>query len=141
MVLSSNYTLGIKNPKDPGVVAYFVHDGVTLAVPCDRWTKIEDNVQAIALTIEAMRGMDRWGAKHMIKAMFSGFKALPPSTDSNKSTWWEELGCPQNSTWAEITQAYRTQAQKRHPDRGGTHEDMVRLNNALHLAKKAHNIP
>lgn len=141
LVLSSNYTLGSKNPKDPGVVAYFTHDQTELAVPCDRWTKIEDNVYAIALTIGALRGMDRWGAKHMIKAMFSGFKALPPSSDPKNPKWWEVLGCLENSTWTEVTHAYRTQAQKFHPDRGGTHEDMLKVNHALHLAKKAHQIP
>src|SRR4051794_26675 len=69
LVLSSNYTLGMENPKDCGVVAYFQWQGIAMAIPCDRWLRIEHNVQAIALTIEAMRGMERWGAKHMIKAM------------------------------------------------------------------------
>ncbi len=137
LVLSSNYTLGIKNPRDPGVVAYFTHDSVALAVPCDRWTKIEDNVQAIALTIEAMRGMNRWGAKHMIKAMFTGFKMLPAPESSQPLNWWQILGVTQTSPWSEIIHAYREKAMRCHPDVGGSNELMQQLNEALHRAKKA----
>jgi hypothetical protein len=56
-------------------------DGAQVAIPCDRWAKVEQNVQAIALTIESMRAIQRHGAKHMIKAMFQGFTALPAPDD------------------------------------------------------------
>ncbi len=61
--------------------AYFMLDGAQVAIPCDRWAKVEQNVQAIALTIESMRAIQRHGAKHMIKAMFQGFTALPAPDD------------------------------------------------------------
>lgn len=57
LLLSSNYALGADTPKDPGVVAYFTWEGEQMAIPCDRWLTVEQNVQAIALTIEAMRAM------------------------------------------------------------------------------------
>lgn len=115
VVLSSNYTLGASNPKEPGVVAYFTWQGLQMAIPCDRWNKIHDNVQAIALTVEAMRGMERWGAKHMIKAMFTGFKALP----SSEKAWWVVLHVPHNAHPDIVKASYRDLAKIHHPDNGG----------------------
>lgn len=126
LVLSSNYTLG-ENPADTGVVAYFVYDGAQIAIPCDRWLKIEDNVKAIALTIEAMRGMERWGAKHMIRAMFTGFRAIEAPRKWKRS-WREVLGLGQDEQGVvEIDAAFRAKAKKAHPDAGGTKEEFEEL--------------
>jgi hypothetical protein len=133
LVLSSNYTLGNERPKEPAVVAYFEYNGNPVAIPCDRWSKIEANVRAIALTIEAMRGMERWGAKHMITAMFSGFTALPERTGPS---CWDILGIKAEPLPTEqvIMAAYRTKAQAAHPDRGGSQEAFVQLNQAKDIA-------
>lgn len=114
LVLSSNYTLGAETPKDPGVVCYFDWQGLPMAIPCDRWDRIADNCRAITLTIEAMRGMERWGAKHMIKAMFSGFKQLPAKSES--SDWWRPLGLAMNASTAQVKEAHRLLVLKFHPD-------------------------
>jgi len=135
LVLSSNYTLGSSNPADPGVCAYFTHDGVSLAIPCDRWSRIEGNVQAVALTVEAMRGMNRWGAKHMIRAMFSGFKALPAPVNGARA-WWAVLGCNRQAGKLVIQDLYRALAKERHPDAGGTTESFQELNEAFREFKK-----
>lgn len=132
LVLSSNYTLGVDAPKDPGVVAYFVYNKSPVAIPCDRWLKLCDNIYAIALTIEAMRGMERWGAKHMIEAMFTGFKRLEAKTGG--ISWWEVLGVPSTATASQITEAYRDKARICHPDKGGSHEAMTNLNAAYEMA-------
>ena len=84
-VLSSNLSLKLdgtpysnqRKPEDVGVVVYFVLNGKEQCIPCDKWDRPEDNVYAIAKTIEALRGIERWGAKEMLNAAFSGFKALP----------------------------------------------------------------
>lgn len=117
ILLSSNYTLGVENPSDPGVCAYFEWDGLRLAIPCDRWDRISHNIQAIALTVEAMRGMERWGAKHMIRAMFTGFKQL--ANKGHDPQWWITLGVGPNSGAAEVKEAYRRLAQEHHPDKNG----------------------
>jgi hypothetical protein len=131
LVLSSNYTLGNTNPKEPGVVAYFEYEGKEVAMPCDRWNRIEGNVRAIALTIEAMRGMERWGAKHMIRAMFSGFRALP---DRSGDDPWETLGIDSGATEKQILEAYRAKAKHAHPDHGGSSEKFNRLTEAKDIA-------
>jgi|SRR5215813_3816952 len=126
VLLSSNYTLGNENPKDTGVCAYFEwcehpnrhpQSWQPMAIPCDRWNRIEANVQAIALTVEAMRGMERWGAKHMIAAMFTGFKALPPAM--NGQEWYTILELDGDETVEEIKTRYRNLVKIHHPDNGG----------------------
>lgn len=134
IVLSSNYTLGASNPKEPGVVVYFEWQKIPMAIPCDRWARIEANVQAIALTVEAMRGMERWGAKHMIKAMFTGFKALPQKASGNPP--YVVLGLEPNREYAEaeITAAYKRKAQTEHPDKPtGSNEKWAALREAHDL--------
>lgn len=118
VVLSSNCTLGTESPADPGVVAYFQLRETAMAIPCDRWTRVRDNVHAIALTVEAMRGMERWGAKHMITAMFSGFKALPQKASGIDP--WTVLGVEQGASEAAITAAFRSKSKLFHPDIPGT---------------------
>lgn len=132
LVLSSNCTLGDENPDKCGVVAYFTWNELQVAIPCDRWDRVRHNVQAIALTIEAMRGMERWGAKNMIKAMFTGFKAIPEKTGG--VSWWDTLGISSKATEDQINDAYRALAKKLHPDKGGSHEEFSQLNEAYRAA-------
>lgn len=69
LVLSANVELrrdglpyrGRRNPDDAGAVAYFDLNNKPIAMPCDRWRSVEHNVYAIARTIEAQRGIARWG--------------------------------------------------------------------------------
>ena len=131
MVLSSNVTLGATRPADPGVVAYFTWEGEQRAIPCDRWNMVEHNVQAIALTIEAMRAMERHGARHMIRAMFKGFVALP------SNDWRAVLGVPADCSLDDAERAYRAKAHDVHPDKpGGSHAAMAQLNAAIAAARK-----
>lgn len=129
LVLSSNVTLGSERPADPGVVAYFLYEKTQVAVPCDRWRTVSENVKAISLTINAMRGMERWGAKHMIKAMFQGFVALPPP---GKKPWQQVLGLPLGMRHSanDINVMHRRLAERHHPDRGGSAERMAEINAA-----------
>lgn len=132
LILSSNCTLGTDNPKDKGVVAYFTRGEASIAIPCDRWNKVQDNIKAIGLTIEAMRGMDRWGAKDMITAMFKGFIALEQRTTKSP---WEILEISPESTEAQIMDAWRKLARDRHPDKPeGSEHAMRELNEAKDLA-------
>jgi hypothetical protein len=116
LVLSSNYTLG-PAPKDVGVCAYFEYEGTSAAIPCDRWTRVEDNLHAIGKTIEAMRGIERWGAKHMVKAAFTGFAALP--APGSTRPWRIVLGVSLEQKPGEIHSAYKKLRSQWHPDREG----------------------
>ncbi len=48
-------------PWDKGVAVYFKLRGKPMAFACDRWDRVEHNMRAISKTIEALRGIERWG--------------------------------------------------------------------------------
>lgn len=60
-----------------GVAVYFLYEGKQVVIAYDKWFNISDNIRAIGLTIDPMRGMDRWGVSQMLKRTFAGFKAFP----------------------------------------------------------------
>lgn len=64
-------------PADRGVAVYFAVRGRALCFACDRWDRVRDNLQAIRRTVEALRGIERWGTGAMVKQAFDGFRALP----------------------------------------------------------------
>ena len=120
-------------PADPGVAVYFIWKGQQYAFACDCWEKVEDNLQAIRKTVEAIRGISRWGTGEMMQAAFAGFKSLPEQ--SQAPTWWEVLGVRSDATLREIDDAYRALAKKAHPDvAGGSTEKMQQLNEARQAA-------
>lgn len=115
-------------PDDRGVAVYFTLNGEQQCIPCDKWTQVHDNLQAIRLTVEALRGLERWGAKEMVAAAFKGFKALPsaiitPPPDRPKRDWWIVLGTTRDADPQTVKQAYRRAQATAHPDAGGSSED------------------
>lgn len=141
VVISTNTALrrdglplsGQRNPDDPGVAVYFTYKGKPMSFACDRWDKIEHNMRAIVKTIEALRGIARWGTGDMLEAAFTGFTALPAPSATRH--WAEVLGIPRNSSREEVKAAFRRMASSAHPDRtGGSHEKMAELNAAQEAA-------
>lgn len=134
VVISSNVTLGASNPPQPGVAVYFTLAGDQLCIPCERYARVEHNLQAIGKTIEALRGIERWGAKHMVNAAFRGFVAL----SAPGSKYWADVLAlaADKRTLADIETAYKMLARTRHPDHGGSHEMMAELNAAVDQARR-----
>jgi len=137
LVISSNVTLGNERPKDPGIVAYFHYQGINAAIPCDRWKFPEENLHAIAKTIESMRGIERWGAKNMIKAAFTGFAALPAPGNTTGRGWREVLEVAPTATLEQVKANYRKLSSVRHPDKGGSESAMSELNWAWAQAQES----
>lgn len=145
VVLSSNLTLrqdGLpyanqRQPEDPGVAVYFQWRGKQMTFACDRWSKVEHNVRAIGKTVEALRGIERWGASDMMERAFSAFEALPPPGGVVTLSCWDILGLEPGADRAAIERAYRDQAKAAHPDRGGTREEWDRLRDAYEQALAA----
>lgn len=106
-------------PDDQGVAVYFKLNGNDQCIPCDKWRTIAENMRAIEKTIDALRGIERWGAKEMVNAAFRGFKALPESviiTPQTALPWYEVLGVSPDAPKEVIIGAYRGLAKKYHPD-------------------------
>lgn len=118
---------------DTGVAVYFDLDGQQRCLPCDKWKLIQDNLHAIELTISALRGLSRWGAKEIVAAAFQGFQALPAGTSSG--SWWQTLEVQSTASELEIEGAYRKLAKLHHPDVGGDPMTFHRINDAYRQAK------
>ena len=147
IVISSNLQLrrdGLpysnqRQPEDRGIAVYFNLNGEQQCIPCDKWDLTEDNIQAIRLTVAALRGLERWGAKEMVDAAFRGFKALPASgesTPSDQRLWHEVLEVSPNASWEVVEAAYRRLLHKVHPDKGGSVQAFTEVQNAFKQAKE-----
>lgn len=145
IVLSSNIPVrrdglpyaNMRIPEDVGIAVYFELNGEQKCFPSDKWDRVEDNMRAISLTINALRGLDRWGSKHMLDAVFAGFAALPAGGGDAPGAWWLELGVSPDATREEIKTAYFTLVRREHPDRGGDPERFHRIQRAYQQAKEA----
>lgn len=99
-------------PDDPGVAVYFTYKKRQMCFACDRWKKIEDNMQAITKTIEAL-----------------------PSPNSVR-TWREVLGLTSGpQSMEQVVAAYRRLRSEHHPDKGGDSEKFNELQRAYTQAE------
>lgn len=67
--------------EDAGVVVYFDLKNNSKAMACDKWDKVEHNLWALYLSVQAIRGLERWGGSEFLDGLFTGFKALPSPDD------------------------------------------------------------
>jgi len=118
-------------PTDPGVAVYFTRKKQAVCFACDKYNEVWKNMRAISKTIEAMRGIERWGSSQLLDKAFSGFAALPPKSGPD---CWETLDIPPNSPEQVILDAYRRKAREAHPDNGGTHEQFISITSAKDIA-------
>lgn len=120
---------------DTGVAVYFTLNGRQSCIPCDRWKRLQDNVQAVRLMVGALRGLDRWGQVGVVSAAFAGFEALAAGGRSGEA-WWDVLGVAPNAARTEIDAAYRRLARIHHPDVGGDETEMQRISAAYEEATR-----
>lgn len=118
-------------PADPGVAVYFTRKGKQMVFACDKYRYVTANITAVARTIEALRGIERWGASDMMERAFTGFEALPPP-----SHWTSILGLKPSASEEQINAAFRERARTAHPDAGGSTAAMAALNAAREAAIK-----
>lgn len=125
---------GAKEPDDCGVAVYFRLKQQPRCLACDAWTRVADNIAAIAQHIDALRRIDRYGVGTLDQA-FAGYAALPANTAAN---WRDAFGFPEGSrpTLDDVDEKFKAQARAAHPDAGGTHEQMARLTEARAFARK-----
>jgi hypothetical protein len=121
-----------KAPDDQGVAVYFDYAGGQKCFSCDRWRTIEENLRAIFKSIEAIRGLERWGSKSFVDAAFTGFSALPAPGGHARRSWRQVLGIAPAATLTRdgIEAAYRQAAKVAHTDMGGSSDAMSEVNDA-----------
>lgn len=140
---------------DPGIAVWCVlRDGskfVERVFACDAWLSHAENMTAIARSIQALRGLDRWGMAEASARAFAGFAALPPGSGEERAAspppakreWRVVLG--QAGPWPSLGNGellalakhrHRQLIQYHHPDRGGDPAIAAELNAALDEAER-----
>jgi hypothetical protein len=141
-------------PEHPGVILSFETKHGPLRYPCDTFDDWQDNIRAIALGLEALRKLDRYGITSRGE-QYTGWKALPSGIEmpAHQMTLEEAMGFL--VSWGEVggnggvdpslfkndlypSMLYRQAAKRLHPDApGGDAEKFKQLTEAWGLVKGA----
>lgn len=127
----------LQRPADPGAAVYWQEPvGPRRCIAVDQYTTVEDNIAAIAATLDAMRAIERHGGAAILERAFTGFTALPAPGQGAQREWSDVLGVDRATVTREgCKQAYRRLASKFHPDKPeGSHAAMAELNAAQEAA-------
>lgn len=143
-----------------GVVLTFASSHGPLSYRCNTYIGWEQNLRAIAMTLERLRAIERYGA---VKGgqQYRGWSQLPPGSNGNgpiqAGEWanveqaakflWITAGWPEEQLEAvqfrrAVTDAkildgvYRDAAKEAHPDKGGTNDLMSKVNRARDFIEK-----
>lgn len=134
--------------RSPRVILSFETPDGAFSYPCDTWTDWQDNVRAIALTLEHLRAINRYGVtKH--REQYRGWKALPGAGEASTTTTAEAAArfvarfCDVSAQElldhpGRAADAYRAAAKRLHPDAGGSTEDFQRLQEAKRILDEHH---
>lgn len=105
----------------------------------DDW---QHNVRAVALTLEALRAVDRYGASRSGE-QYRGYKALEnwamhSMTVDEAVEFMSRISgvSADDIRHGGVAQAFRLAARKVHPDQGGNGSDMARLTEAHEVLRK-----
>lgn len=119
----------------PGVVLSFDSKHGPLSYPCDTFSEWEDNLRAIALGLEHLRAVDRYGITQRGE-QYRGWTALPAPKNGATMTKEEAVKALQGYVSFTITSkdealaAWRQASFRAHPDRGGDAEEFKKLQRA-----------
>lgn len=138
---------GRRPPDDHGVAVYFKRRGADRVVrpyvlSCDAWRGTENNMHALALHIESLRGQERWGVA-TIEEAFAGHLALP--APAIPGSWREVLGLRREDSAGPgpggkeaVDNAFKRLSKLAHPDAGGDPEHFRRIVEARDAAYLEH---
>jgi len=130
-----NPRLNQKQPSDRGMAIFFERDKQPMALACDIYTTVEDNLWALCRTLDALRQIERDGSPSLINRAFKGFAALP---DPNDRKWWEVLNVPETASDEQIKKSYFDKARQYHPDNKETGDEALfrQVDEAFQLAMR-----
>lgn len=136
IIVSSNVPLrkdglpraSFRSPDDRGIAVYFFVNGDTSVIACDAWLSVTENLHAIYLSLQSIRGLERWGCTDIMKSAFAGLKALPES--ATPSSWRQILGVSESASYEEVKATWRTRAKEASGD------ELYVVNDAWQSAKR-----
>jgi hypothetical protein len=105
--------------------------------PCDTFTHWKANLRAIALSLEALRKIDRYGVTRRGE-QYQGFKQLPAANAAEQMSpeeaarWMMEHSPGTDMQLLLTDRAYfdamlKLASKRLHPDTGGNHENFIKL--------------
>lgn len=132
-------------PKEAGVIVTFHRkDGKTISMPCDKFNNWECNLRAIALYLEALRKVDRYGVTQNGE-QYRGWEALPPPMQkSERDVHYYCRVIAELSGYSEpqifnsdvlLREAYNEAKFRTHPDKGGDANNFHRVQEAWEQLK------
>jgi hypothetical protein len=136
VIVSTNLKLNMRGiptgssgePSDPGVAVYWTHKLRAECMAIDRYTRVADNLAAVAATLEALRAIERHGGAEIMDRAYSGFAQLPASTGR---PWYQVLDIPRSAAnQTAINFRYRELCKTHHPDSGGDRRAFEELTRA-----------
>lgn len=129
VIVSTNLKLNMRGvptgnagePSDPGVAVYWKRKGKPESMAIDTYTRVADNLAAIAKTLFAMRAIERHGGAEILERTFIGFAQI--TEKSGGRPWREVFGTATAGSTPinldTIEERYRYLAGQLHPDKGG----------------------
>lgn len=133
-------------PDHPAVALQFRAAKGVLVFRAHRYSRFEDNLRAIAMTLQALRAVDRWGVVE--GQQYTGFRQIEAPAAEDKMTdqaaaAWLAFFSDYSSTdllgsREKLDLAYKQTLLKLHPDRQdtGSHEGFVKTKQAYELLSK-----
>lgn len=121
-------------PRHPGVILSFTTPNGAMQFPCDRFDYWADNIRAIALGLEALRKVERYGIAPRSE-QYTGWKALPAPASTPTQTKQQALESLRRFISGRVDTlpvdaAIRECEMLTHPDRGGKAEDFKQVQEA-----------
>ncbi len=134
-------------PKGPAIIVSFKGSKGPLSFPCDRYTSWEDNLYAIALSLEALRAVDRHGVTQNAE-QYKGWTQIAAPVEVGSFTRrqdaaaWLAVRSGFTQEWLmgdleRVEVAYKTAARRLHPDAGGSTVDFQTLQDAMRVLRGA----
>ena len=124
---------GQRIPQDPGVAVYFTLDAKSQCIAVDTYTKIEQNLAAVAAVLSAFRSLERHGSG-LMESAFTGFTALPDPSSVSTASWRQVLDYDGN-LHSEAKAAWKRARSAVHADNGGSNEQFHAVNQAWEQAE------
>lgn len=124
-----------RQPDDPGASVWWRPAGAKTerVIAIDRYDRIADNIYAIGKTLEALRGIERWGGDDVQEQAFSGYAALEgPGTSVHDRAWaLGVIGAKGAEPQDVLKNLYRIALSHSHPDKPtGDHESFIAVREA-----------
>ena len=108
--------------------------GHPMAMACDAFTKVAQNITALAKHIEATRAIERYGVATAAETL-QAFQALPPP-EKPRTPWHKVFGVmPEVADEETIQTLYRVIAKRRASDEDGLRELNVARDEAIAAIK------